>query len=266
MTTLKDVVGFRRDLYFGGAVQIDWFETDEQKRDRAASNFVFHGPEYFGVTEEDKEGAKAYSLIDTVSLTSELLDSLEPGATDAFPIALAIAGYGAGKSHYALTLARLLSAPSEVASGVILDNIESASPKLGRKIRRQVEKWDRPLLVLPINGMNDFNLAEELSRQVLVQLRANGLDTTPIEELWPRFQEAEEFVRRNFDRWETEFRKVFGKDVSQEDILAKLGSHSEAWFQKVNEIYEDATGRPIRVSGAESANQLISTLSREYCG
>ncbi len=187
--------------------------SDPDKRYLASANFVFHGPEYFGVTDDDKEGAKSYALIDTVSLTSKLMGEMAPGQTNGDPIALAIAGYGAGKSHYALTLANLLSAPTGPAAGRILNNIEHASPDPGKQIRSRVENWERPFLVLPINGMTDFNLAEELSRQVLVQLRSKELDTTPVEDLWPRFQDAETFVERNFDRWRTEFQKVFGPDV-----------------------------------------------------
>lgn len=266
MAQLKDAIGFRHDLFFGGAVQIDWFETDPQKRDLASANFVFHGPEYFGVTDEDKEGAKSYALIDTVSLTSELLAAMTPGRNDRFPITLAIAGYGAGKSHYALTLASLLSAPSESIADVILNNIEHASPALGKEIHNQVDDWDRPFLVLPINGMTDFNLAEELSRQVLAQLRARNLDTTPVEDLWPRFQDAEAFVERNFEKWRSEFEKVFGPDIESETIQHDLRSHNESTFQQVNGIYEAAIGKSIRVSGAESANQLITTVCQEYCG
>ena len=266
MTQLKDAIGFRRDLFFGGAVQIDWFETDPEKRDLASTNFVFHGPKYFGVTDDDKEGAKSYALIDTVSLTSELMAGMTPGRNDRFPIALAIAGYGAGKSHYALTLAHLLSAPTGSVADAILDNVRHASPHLGKQIQHHIENWDQPFLVLPINGMTDFNLAEELSRQVLVQLRARGLDTTPVEDLWPRFQDAEAFVERNFEKWRSEFEKVFGPDIAPDSIRDGLKDHNESAFQQVNEIYEAAIGKPIRVSGAESANQLITTVCREYCG
>jgi len=228
MAQLKDAIGFRHDLFFGGAVQIDWFETDPEKRDLASANFVFHGPEYFGVTDEDKEGAKSYALVDTVSLTSELLAAMTPGRNDRFPIALAIAGYGAGKSHYALTLANLLSAPSGSMADVILNNIQHASPALGKQIHNHVDDWDHPFLVLPINGMTDFNLAEELSRQVLVQLRTRDLDTTPVEDLWPRFQDAEAFVERNFEKWRSEFEKVFGPDIAPETIQDQLKGHNES--------------------------------------
>jgi hypothetical protein len=33
MTTVSEVVEFRRDLFFDGAVQIGWFENDISRRD-----------------------------------------------------------------------------------------------------------------------------------------------------------------------------------------------------------------------------------------
>jgi len=48
-----EVVEFRKDLLFNGAVQMGWFETDPQMAMKAAKHYVFHGPDYHGVTEED---------------------------------------------------------------------------------------------------------------------------------------------------------------------------------------------------------------------
>ena len=63
---LGNIIEFRKDLYFEGAVQIDWF-YDQQKAAKVAENFVFHGKDYFGVD------AKKDS-IDTVSLVKELAE------------------------------------------------------------------------------------------------------------------------------------------------------------------------------------------------
>ena len=47
---LGDIIAFRKDLYFEGAVQADWF-YDREKAALVAENFVFHGKNYFGVEE-----------------------------------------------------------------------------------------------------------------------------------------------------------------------------------------------------------------------
>ena len=43
---LGNILEFRRDLYFEGAVQADWFYSKE-KAAKYAENFVFHVKKYF---------------------------------------------------------------------------------------------------------------------------------------------------------------------------------------------------------------------------
>ncbi len=263
---IADLVTFRKDLFFGGAVQIDWFEKATEKSHKAASNFVFHGPRYFGVGDSDKAIGRDYSLKDTVTLTAEILNQLDPEKENSEPIALAIAAYGAGKSHFSLTLATLLSDYNAPVSRQILTNIEQADAEHGRALRQRLAEWSHPVLVLPINGMDNFDLSDELSRQVLVQLRRRNLDTGPIEDLWPRFRIAATFAERNFTLWREKFEEEFGQNTSIADILTALQDHNEICFKKINNIYHEATGAPIRTGGAESPKQLLDTLCQFYCG
>ncbi len=266
MKKIADLVGFRRDLFFDGAVQIGWFETDPERRDQAAANFVFHGPQYHGVSDDDLRDAGGFPLIDTVRFTQHLLNALDPQQGTSFPFALAIAGWGTGKSHLGLTLATLLSHPQTDIAEAILANLEAADASLGKTIRTLLRSRTQPVLVLPINGMRDFDLASELSRQVLVQLRSHGLDTSPIEDLWPRFQVAATFVERNFDLRRDEFAKRFGELSSLEHLLRRLEEHDDFAYQQVNDIFEAANGYPIRAIGQESPQQLIQAVCDTYCG
>ena len=68
---LGKILEFRRDLYFEGAVQADWFYSQE-KAAKVAENFVFHGKQYFGV--EDQDAGK--KRIDTISLVEELTEKM----------------------------------------------------------------------------------------------------------------------------------------------------------------------------------------------
>lgn len=85
MKKLSDIVDFRRDLFFDGAVQISWFETDPVRRDKAAANFVFHGPQYHGVSEKDLPDAGGFPLTDMVRFTYELLNALDVQTDATFP-------------------------------------------------------------------------------------------------------------------------------------------------------------------------------------
>lgn len=266
MTKVAEIVEFRRDLFFDGAVQIGWFENNLTNRDKAASNFVFHGPEYHGVTADDISESRSYNLTDTVTFTSNIVDALTGKTNQEYPISLAIAGYGTGKSHLALALATVLSEPDSEVSQQILANLQQADPAIGTTISLKIKDFSSPILVIPINGMGNFDLASELSRQALNRLQSFGLDTSAIDDLWPRFQLACSFVERNFDLREKEFIEYFGQDVSQSEILTRLTGHDDFAFQHVNEIFTQANGYPLRAVGEESPTQLIETLCEQYCG
>ena len=103
-----DVVSFRKDLLFNGAVQISWFEKDRRRADKASKHYIFHGPDYHGVAQTDYEDS--HNLFDTAIFTWEILQPLG-GEASVEPFLLAIAGYGTGKSHLGLR-ASLLSSPT----------------------------------------------------------------------------------------------------------------------------------------------------------
>lgn len=259
-----DVVSFRNDLFFGGAASISWFETDPEKSAVAAKNFVFHGPEYHGVSLEETSINADYPIIDTASFTLNLLKNFQGANSSTIPISLAIAGYGSGKSHLALTLASLLSQPASEMSQHIKNNLSKASETIGFDVQRIVAAWGKPFLTIAINGMQNFDLANELSRQALLQIKLAGLDTGPIDDLWPRFNQAIQFVERNHSVRKSEFEERF-PGVSAKTILSKLADHDELSYMRVNEVFEIANGSPIRSVGQESPQQLIKTLCDHYC-
>ena len=100
---LKDLLEFRKDLYFEGAVQADWFYSPE-KASKVSENFVFHGKQYFGI---EDQGIGNRRRIDTISLVEELTSKLNDDHSNA--LSLAVADYGTGKSHLAVTLAQIFS-------------------------------------------------------------------------------------------------------------------------------------------------------------
>ena len=82
--------------------------------EQAAKAFVFHGPRYHGAGEAESDGIEGgYRLKDTASFVRDLLKSMDAGLNgkEVNPYWLAVAGYGSGKSHLALTTATLLSSP-----------------------------------------------------------------------------------------------------------------------------------------------------------
>ena len=78
---LSQVVSFRKDLLFHGAVQINWLETDPEQAKKAAQHYVFHGPDYHGVGQDDFLGS-SHQLVDTASFVKDILERLVGGFTD----------------------------------------------------------------------------------------------------------------------------------------------------------------------------------------
>lgn len=128
---LGDIVKFRGDKLFNGAVNIDWLETNEAKASVAASAFVFHGPAYHGVSQADVGFSHGHRLQDTASFVKTVLNRCY--GLDEQPFTLAIAGYGTGKSHLALTLGKLLDNPTGIEANAILSGLDAADNLPSRK-------------------------------------------------------------------------------------------------------------------------------------
>ncbi|MBL4953395.1 hypothetical protein JK635_14395, partial [Neobacillus sp. YIM B02564] len=135
-----DLIRFRSDLFFDGAVQLLWADDQINRADEAARSFVFHGPRYHGVG-KDVYGDEIYRLTDTATLAADLLTRIaDETAAHSNPFSLAIAGYGSGKSHFALALTRLLREHHSALSEQILSNLTLAEPRAADSARQALEK------------------------------------------------------------------------------------------------------------------------------
>lgn len=265
---IGQVIHFHDEHFFDGAVQLGWLQRRIGQASQAASAFVFHGPRYHGAADAEREGVEgAYRLKDTASFVRDLLDSLRAGAEgrEVNPYWLVVAGYGAGKSHLALTCATLLSAPDGETAQAIVEQITRADEAVGEIVARQVAQMKKPVLVLPLDGMAGFHLGNALSRAVFAQLEYHGVDAEAIRDLSPRFQTAEQFVERNFAVRSDRFAATLpGIDARQ--IQACLRQNDEQVYSVVDALYSEANGHSIPVEGQESAQELIDTLCNAYCG
>lgn len=261
-TLLQDIVKFRGDRLFHGAVNVDWFNTDMQKRRAAAESFVFHGPEYHGVSQADVGSAHGHNLQDTASFTRSIVQRCY--GVDDQPFTLAIAGYGTGKSHLALTLAALLSDPEGDVAETVLSNLEAVDAGIGSEVRAVLKEHDQPCLVVAINGMGNFDLTAEIMRQTIEQVRSYGLDTKPLDDLRPRFMQAVSLIRMSSDSVIKELLDACELS-SVDNVLEALEKQDEGLYQRVHEFFS-SHGMPIRALGGESVRDLIDVVSIEYCG
>lgn len=261
---LKDIVKFRGDRLFNGAVNIGWFDSDASRTRAAAEAFVFHGPTYHGVSQDDVGVSHGHRLQDTVSFTRSLIRRCY-GIEDQ-PFTLAIAGYGTGKSHLGLTLAALLRNPEEYIADMVLSGLDRADQAIGSEIRTILGEARQPCLVVALNGMQSFDLTTEVTRQILQQIKISGLDTRPLDELRPRFSQAVSLIKMaetNIDVVNDLLEACETKTI--EEILAALEQQDEAIYSKVHAVLA-ARNIQIAALGGESIRDVIDVACREYCG
>lgn len=262
----SEIVSFRKDLFFDGAVQIDWFLQPE-KAQKVAENYVFHGSEYYGVSEENS----GRSLTDTIRFTRDICQKASEDEQRINPLTLAVSGYGTGKSHLAVTLAQILSGGEYMPKTwqKILKNIGAIDPDAARAIR---ECTQRQNLVLILNGMRDFNLHYELLRAAQKSLRLYGCSDENLKKLNRAIETASRFFERNagtspelFER----FAPKFGYSEAGEELLHRIRlslNEDPAAFNIVNAAYEEINGNEIRWDEGVSASAVLQTLLVEYCG
>jgi len=267
MPRIGEILHFREDLFFEGAVQLDWF-YDVEKGPPAANAFVFHGPTYFGVGSEEV-GAKPNQLVDTCSFTKLLNDRLYGDVDDFNPFVMAIAGYGAGKSHLALALATLFSGHDPATSRQIVANITRADANIGKAIENSISK---PNLVIALNGMRDFNLNYEVLNAARKSLALHNQDDSALRALTKAHEIAAHFLERNFQRLHSEFMAEAAErfpNISPSDLFRVLKesllTNGDA-FEVINQVYFQENGSYIRWEDGISAADILTRLSEDLCG
>ncbi len=262
---LGKILEFRKDLYFEGAVQADWFYSPE-KASKVAENFVFHGNQYFGI---EDQGVGNKKRIDTISLVEELVTKLNDERSNA--LSLAIADYGTGKSHLAVTLAQLFSGADYMPEtfNKVLDNINGIDSEAAQRIRSIAKGRN---FVMVVNGMRDFNLHAEILKAAQKSLKLYGLPDDSLRKLNRAIETAEIFFERNANNSLALFEKAAlkrGWMSSGERLIAQLRENlmtDDEAFEIVNDVYEEINGQAIRWDEGLSASSILEMLVSEYCG
>jgi len=262
MPKLADVIQFREDRLFHGAVSLDWLWTNPELSRAATEAYIFHGPSYHGVDQQDIGTAHGHRLQDTATFTRSILRRCH--GLEEEPFTLAIAGYGTGKSHLSLAMANLLQQPGGDLAESLLARINEADSSIGAEVRAIVKEDSRPFLTVALNGMQNFDLTAELTRQILIQARSHDLDTRVLDELRPRFRQAATLVKLASNEMAKNLIEACGVD-SADQIIAALNEQDEGIYAKAQEIFE-AEGIPIRAFGGESVKDVIDVTVKEYCG
>lgn len=262
---LGKILEFRKDLYFEGAVQADWFYSKD-KAAKVAENFVFHGSQYFGI---EDQGIGNKKRIDTISLVEELVIKLNDERSNA--LSLAIADYGTGKSHLAVTLAQIFSGPDYMPETYdsVIKNIGNIDKEAADRIRTLSKGRN---FVMVINGMRDFNLHAEILKAAQRSLKLYGLSDDGLKKLNRAIETAEIFFERNANSLLLQFENAAHKRgwlSKGERLIQQIKDNlmtDDIAFEIVNEVYAEINGQEIRWDEGLSASSILEMLVSEYCG
>jgi hypothetical protein len=259
---LQELIKFRADKLFNGAVNIDWFASNEERASAASEAYVFHGPQYHGVSQADIGVEHGHRLVDTATFALSIVRR-SYGMEDQ-PFTLAIAGYGTGKSHLALSVASLLADPDSEVARAVLSAIEAADRVIGAEIRAILHEANKPCLVVALNGMKSFDLTTELTRQIIRQLKRRSIETRALDELRPRFSQAATLIRMGNDEIRQE---VLGACAANgiEEVLAALDLQDELIYGYVHRVFS-TRGMALTALRGESVHDIIDLTVREFCG
>lgn len=262
---VSDIVRFSKERCFNGAVQTEWF-YDTKRVGTVAESYVFHGSKYFGVSETDVD-LSGHRLIDTASFALNLSEKLcaeKPSNT----FLMTIAGYGAGKSHLAVSLAALFS-NTETLSQSVIDNIQAADQAIGQKIKQNHKKKN---LVVVLNGMNNFNLDAEVLKCVRLSLKQNEVSDSVLKSLTKSYDIARYFVERNYSLAQTRFEEEASKQgisLRGERLKKHLIENIEAdanVISCINSVYKEFNGDSIQWDRGLAAGDVLTVVCNELCG
>ena len=260
MATLNDLVTFDISQLFNGAVDVDWLTNDNAKAVKAAQSFVFHGPTYHAVAQEEVAGT-GHKLVDTATFAWKTVSGLTTGHSNN-PFVLAIAGFGSGKSHLAVTLAGLLSSTDELQTK-ILQNIAQADGDIAVSLKTALLHIGK-ILVVTLNGMNNGDLSSALLAAVKRRIEADNLDASPLYNLKGRFRDAANSVKMVDPVLISPLFEATGL-ASKEEVIAKLEDYDESAYKQVRDFLR-TIGLSLRAFGDETAKDILNTVAQEYIG
>lgn len=264
---LKDLLFFRNEHFFNGAVQADWFYDTARVR-QVAESYIFHGPKYFGVSEGDVATSK-HTLIDTISFAEMVANKLYKDK-DSKRFILTIAGYGSGKSHLSVALASLFSGHDKELKLDVLNRIKTVDENLSNQIDDTIQGNN---LVIVLNGMNDFNLNSEVLKCAKKALIMHGINTSVLDDMTKAYKTAEHFVISTFELLFERFRfyakdnvkyNMVGKDDLKRMLLSKIEEDAGA-FEIINNVYREMNGAYIRWDDSITAGEILSRLNKVLC-
>ena len=254
---INDFVQFHGDRLFSGAINLDWYFEESALAEEVAASYIFHGKKYN--TSNNK-------LIDSISLTEEILKNIVNIKERQNAISLIIAGYGSGKSHFALMLASLLNKNKNVYDKVI-ENIATVDRNDSEIIDSVLQNKKKRTLILPINGIRNCNLYSEFFKIASKVIFTDGFSTIPLRQFEIKYSQLLEYMK--IHKNENLMLKIIKKfDLAGfSDLEDAMNAFDEDLYEKL--LHElKLNGFNLYFDGINQDKQLqdlLTVLATNYC-
>lgn len=265
MGRLCDLVEIKKDSFFSGAVQAEWF-YDNNKRKAVAESYIFHGPKYYGIS-SDEINSNSHKLCDTVTFTRTIINKIYNDITSS-RYALTIAAYGSGKSHLSVALATLLSGDDEETKLNVLENIKSVDKEGYEYIR---EYSNDKHLVLVLNGIEDFNINKELLKVAKKSLALHGINDEIFNDMTLAYKTAENYLNSSYkylyELYLEEAKKIskfkhYNKETLKDVLINNIQDYEA--YSIVNNVYKSQTKNDININEGISAKAILNKIHEKY--
>lgn len=254
----RDLVTYNGQQLFSGAIDLDnYLDSPERAREISAS-YVFHGSKYHvGAGANTSE-----NLTDSIKFLEIILNALDSNSAE---MILGIAGYGVGKSHFALMLASLLSTKNEWLKKKLLNKIEAIDEEAALRIEEIINEDNRPFLVIPINGMNNANLKDLFFSTAKRVLEKDGISSECLDKFDPRFEALEAILTQHKDTKAVDG-LLFSLGLSRESFSASMKRRDNSVYSIVLDKLDEFKITFFPPAAIGDLKDIIQTLSRCLCG
>ena len=254
---------FEGNKLFSGAIDIDWLYSNKKRAYEAALAHVFHGPKYHYISNEEQRQISS-KFTDSITMTKKLLEVLTSPNNEK-RVVLSIAGFGAGKSHLALTLSLLFSRDPNVFQS-ILNEIKNKDSDLFNSIVLLLNEDPRPYLVIPVNGMNNANLKDLMFSNISNILDYNGDSKACLNKFDQRYAYLKNTVKTHVMQNQIIHSLKKCGFESIEEFCNKMDQYDE---EALNSAYDMLNKDNIELFMPASKGELrdlITTVASSLCG
>lgn len=255
----NEIVEINSNQLFSGAVDLDWYLNNNEMSKKVAASYFFHGPKNHSANCYD--GSK--NLTDTITMSNQIIDDV---STLGSKMELAVAGYGAGKSHFSVMISNLLNSDKNTQEKII-SNIEFIDSCKAKKIKEVIASDNRPVLILPINGMKNCNLTEEFIRVTKLALQKDNQSAAFLNKFDSKYESLAYIIENhknpNFMMHIIEYCGC----SSLEYFKDRMDNWDEPLYNSIiSKLNNEGERIPIGSSSIVDLKEMISGIYKNNCG